>query len=107
MPLSSVAVILDDYGGERFVVARRKTLKHHVRHGELLFVVPDFLVQEPVPLGGVAYVTTRAKKALIAWLDTRPNLDEQQHRVVLLWRLHQQRHPERNNSVNLCDLVET
>ena len=49
MSLSSVAGILDGYGGWHTVVAPRKSLPHHVRPGQLLLVVPDYKVKEPVP----------------------------------------------------------
>ena len=49
MSLSSVAGILDGYGGWHTVVAPRKSLRHHVRPGQLLLVVPDYKVKEPVP----------------------------------------------------------
>ena len=38
MSLSSVAGILDGYGGWHTVVAPRKSLRHHVRPGQLLLV---------------------------------------------------------------------
>jgi hypothetical protein len=49
MTLSAVAGILDQKGGLRVVVTQRWRMRHHVKKGERLFVVPDLLVQEPVP----------------------------------------------------------
>ena len=53
MSLSSVAGILDGYGGWHTVVALRKSLRHHVRPGQLLLVVPDYKVKEPVPWNNI------------------------------------------------------
>ena len=47
---SSVAGIVDRNGGIRVVVTRPELLLCHVGIGEQLFVIPDLLVDEPVPL---------------------------------------------------------
>lgn len=49
MARSSVAGILSPDGGLRTVVTQRWRMVDHVKKGERLFVVPDLLVDEPVP----------------------------------------------------------
>lgn len=49
MSLSAVAGITDRKGGLRIVVTQRWRMRHHVKKGERLFVVPGFEVQEPIP----------------------------------------------------------
>ncbi len=46
---SAVAGVLSPDGGLRTVVTQRWRMKHHVKRGERLFVVPDLWVEEPVP----------------------------------------------------------
>lgn len=47
---SAVAGILSRDGGLRTVVTQRWRMRSHLKRGERLFVVPDLLVDEPVPL---------------------------------------------------------
>lgn len=61
MSLSSVAGIIDSGGGLRVVVTQRWRIRHHVRKGERLFIVPDMLVQEPVPWDEIPAVINKAK----------------------------------------------
>lgn len=49
MTKSAVAGILSPDGGLRTVVTQRWRMQAHIKRGERLFVVPDLLVDEPVP----------------------------------------------------------
>ena len=104
--LSSVAAVLDGYGGWHTVVAPRKSLKHHVRPGQLLLVVPGFKIKEPVPWIDIPMVTGRAEARILEWMRTRNDPDDLAHPAVALFLLRRQRgfHQE---SVNLYDIVET
>lgn len=104
--LSSVAGILDGYGGMHTVVAHHTTFKHHVRPGQLLIVVPNYKVQEPVPWNSIPVITGMAKHAVLEWIRTRNDPDDLKHPAVALFLLRRQRtyHQE---SVNLHDIVET
>ncbi len=53
MGKSAVAGILDKGGGLRVVVTQRWRMHNHVVGKERLFIVPDLLVEEPVPLADV------------------------------------------------------
>jgi hypothetical protein len=106
MILSSVAAVLDGYGGWHTVVAPRKSLKHHVRPGQLLLVVPGFKVQEPVPWDQVPIVIARAELHVLEWIRTRNDPDDLNHPAVALFLLRRQRSFNRG-SVNLLDIVET
>lgn len=52
MGKSAVAGILSLDGGLRTVVTQRWRMASHVKRGERLFVVPNLLVDEPVPFNG-------------------------------------------------------
>lgn len=60
--LSSVAGILSPDGGLRIVVADRDSMRHHLAPGEKLYVVPDYLVIEPVPWERVPQVIEAVQK---------------------------------------------
>lgn len=60
--LSAVAGILDRKGGLRVVVTQRWRLKYHVKKGDRLFIVPDLLVQEPVPWNDIPRVIETAQR---------------------------------------------
>lgn len=103
MSLSAVAGILDGYGGWHTVVAPRKSLKHHVRPGQIMVVVPQFKVQEPVPWNDIPMVIGRAELAILEWIGTRNDLSDP---AIALFLLRRKRtyHCE---SVHLGDIVET
>lgn len=48
---SSVAGIVKPDGGFRVVVTEAHRMRHHVKSGERLFVVPGLKVREPIPWG--------------------------------------------------------
>lgn len=100
---SSVAGILDGYGGWHTVVAPRKSLKHHVRPGQILIVVPGFTVQEPVPWDDIPMVIGRAELAILEWIGQR---NDHSDPAIALFLLRRKRGFKRG-SVNLYDIVET
>lgn len=63
---SAVAGIVKPDGGFRVVVAHRSTLKYHVAKGERLYIVPGFLVDEPVPYESQANVIDRAQRYVLS-----------------------------------------
>jgi hypothetical protein len=103
---SAVAAVLDGYGGWHTVVAPRKDLKHHVRPGQLLVVVPHYKIQEPVPWNNIPIVIGMAEHAVLEWIRTRNDPDDLKHPAVALFLLRRQRSFHRE-SVSLCDIVET
>lgn len=104
--LSSVAAVLDGYGGWHTVVSRRGAMRHHVRPGQLLLVVPGFKVREPVPWSDVPMVIGRAEAHILEWIRTRNDPDTLKHPAVALFLLRRTRAFHRE-SVNLLDIVET
>ncbi len=66
--LSAVAGIIDTGGGLRIVVTEHWRMHYHVRKGERLFVVPDLLVQEPVPWDMIPAVIHKTEKHVLAQL---------------------------------------
>lgn len=103
MSPSSVAGILDGYGGWHVVVAPRKTLKHHVRPGQIMVIVPHFKVQEPVPWNDIPMVIGRAELAILSWIGRQNDLSDP---AIALFLLRRQRGFNRG-SVHLGDIVET
>jgi hypothetical protein len=101
--LSSVAGILDGYGGWHTVVAPRASLKHHVRPGQIMVVVPQYKVKEPVPWDEVPTVTRRAELAILEWIGQRNDLSDPAIALFLLRR----KRGYQQGSVNLYDIVET
>jgi hypothetical protein len=69
--LSAVAGILDRKGGLRVVVTQRWRMRHHVAKGELLFVVPGFKIQEPVPWNYIPVLIRRVELYILWWVETR------------------------------------
>lgn len=103
MPLSCVAGILDGYGGWHTVVAPRASLRHHVRPGQIMCIVPQFKVSEPVPWNDIPMITRRAETAILEWIGKR---NDRSDPAVALFLLRRQRTYQRG-SVNLHDIVET
>lgn len=62
MSLSDVAGIVERNGGMRVVVTQRWQMRHHVKRGERLFVVPGLKVQEPVPWDQIPQVIATTQK---------------------------------------------
>jgi hypothetical protein len=71
---SHLAGILDTYGGLRFIVAHRNSFKHHVRHDELLIVVPNLVVHEPIAWNDIPIVVERITLTVNDWIErNHPN----------------------------------
>jgi hypothetical protein len=104
--LSSVAAVLDGYGGWHVVVAPRNGLKHHIRPGQLLLIVPNYEVDEPVPFDQIPTVIRRAELHALWWIGSRNDPDDLKHPAVALFLLRRKRSFHRE-SVNLHDIVET
>jgi hypothetical protein len=104
--MSVVAGILDGFGGWHVVVSSRKGLRHHVRPGQILCVVPGFRINEPVPWNDIPMVISRAEAAILEYVRTRNDPDDLRHPAVALFLLRRQRTFHRE-SVNLHDIVET
>lgn len=104
--LSNLAAIVDIYGGFRVVVAQESTFKHHVRPGEMIFIVPNFKIREPVPWHDVPYVIERARQEIENWIATRNDPDSIEKGPIKLYRLRQLASFQRQ-TVNLFDIVET
>ncbi len=100
---SCVAGILDGYGGWNVVVAPRKSLKHHIRPGEIMCIVPHFKVQEPVPYDDIPTIISRAELAILEWIGRQNDLSDP---AIALFLLRRKRGFNRG-SVNLYDIVET
>jgi hypothetical protein len=101
--LSSVGAVLDGFGGWHCVVAPRKSLRHHVRPGQILIIVPHFKVQEPVPFDDYAMIINRAELAALEWIGRQ---NDRSDPAIALFLLRRQRGFNRG-SVNLYDIVET
>jgi len=99
-----IAIILDTYGGARTIVADRESLKANVRFDELVHVVPDLIVHEPIAWGDIPIVIERARIELERWLETRPNLDELQHEIIKMYRIRQLRS---GGTIDLNEVCET
>jgi hypothetical protein len=69
--LSAVAGILDPKGGLRVVVTQRWRMRNHVAKGERLFVVPGFLIQEPVEWNYIPVLIRRVELYIEWWVTTR------------------------------------
>lgn len=74
MSLSSVAGILDPQGGLRTVVTEKWRFKYHKQPGEIVLVVPEFKVKEPVPWDEIPEVIRRTTEYVDWWISTRNDL---------------------------------
>lgn len=100
-----IAIVVDTYGGARTIVASRKSLKANVASDELVHVVPKLVVHEPIAWNDIPYVIMRAKLEFEEWLDTRPNLTEDQDLAVRMYRLRKLELNQR--SLDLSVIAET
>ena len=57
------------------MVAPRKSLRHHVRPGQLLLVVPDYKVKEPVPWNNIPGLIRRVELHILWWINSRNDPD--------------------------------
>ncbi|SRR5260221_8443516 len=105
-PKSSVAGIIDIYGGLRIIVAEYRYLFAHIEQGEHLFVVPDFKVHEPIPWNDIPYVIKRVESYIADWIRSRNDPDAITG-PVQLYRLCCLKHPANKGSLDLASIVET
>ena len=82
-----IATILDTYGGARTIVGTLRSVRANTRQDELLHVVPNLIVHEPVAWNDIPIVIERARLELLKWLSTRPNLTEIEDLCVRLYHL--------------------
>jgi hypothetical protein len=80
--LSNVAGILDSKGGLRVVVTQRAQMRHHLGKGEKLFVVPGFLIKEPVPWHYIPVMIRRVELYILWWIRTRNDPNEINTRAI-------------------------
>jgi hypothetical protein len=102
---SRLAGILDTYGGLRFVVTHKQNLGAHARADEVLIVVPDLRVHEPIAWGDIPSVISRIELEVERWLARgEPNEPHacQAARMYRLRKLEQHR-----RSLDLSAIVET
>ena len=72
---SLVAAILDSYGNVGVAVATKRSMRWQARHDELLLIVPNFKVREPVPWAAIPTVIFTAHNYLDWWIETRNDPD--------------------------------
>ena len=101
--LSSVAAVLDGYGGWHCVVAPRAALKHHRRPGQIMVIVPFYKVYEPIPWNDIPGVIAKAEQAALDYIGRQ---NDRSDPAIALFLLRRQRTYHRE-SVNLGDIVET
>jgi hypothetical protein len=87
MTLSTVAGILDQWGGIRFVVAEFELMFAHVNASELCFLVTEddgslWMVQEPVPWEAIPYLTSRTRKHIERWMESRNDPEDLNHPCI-------------------------
>ncbi len=102
---SHIAGILDTYGGLRFVVAHRKDFKHHIRRDEILIVVPDLLVHEPIAWNDIPSVIARIELVVNRWIEENNPNEPHIQEAVRMYRLRCLENPRR--SLDLSGIVET
>jgi hypothetical protein len=100
-----IALILDSYGGARTIVGTRRAIKENTRQDEIARIVPGLAVHEPIAWNDIPVVIARARLEFERWLDTLPNLTEDEDRSVRLYRLRKLENPPR--SCDLQAMVET
>lgn len=82
---SVLAGILDTYGGLRFIVAHRRSLRSHMRHDETCIVVPRLKVHEPIAWGEIPIVVARIEHTVREWIKVHsiPNQPHVRDAVVM------------------------
>lgn len=103
---SAIAGILDRYGGLRFVVAPADALACHVRCDEVLVVVPDVRVHEPVAWSDVPSIIARIELEVGRWVASMPN-EPHAREAVVMYQLRQKEDPRSKRSLDLSRIVET
>lgn len=102
---SVIAGIVDTYGGIRFVVTYPASLKHHARHDEIIIVVPNITVHEPVAWNDIPGLIARVEYEVTLWLDRGEPNEPHAREAWKMYKLRRQEQP--GKSLNLYDIVET
>ena len=97
---SRLAGILDTYGGLRFIVAHRKSLKEHKRHDELLIVVPRLIVHEPIAWNHIPVVVKRIELTVEKWIEENNPNEPWAQEAVRMYRLRCTENPRRSLDLN-------
>lgn len=104
---SVVAAVLDTYGGVRVVVAHRSQLKHHKKDDEIMVVVPNLVVHEPIGWNRIPVIVRHAEQAIDLWIENnRPN-EEWAMMACRLRQLRKLEQPGSRRTVDLRQIVET
>lgn len=102
---SHLAGIIDTFGSLRFVIAHRKTLKHHARPDELLLIVPGIVVHEPITWTDIPMVIGHIERWVDRWIvDNIPN-EPHAREAVRMYRLRCLENPRR--ALDMNTIVET
>jgi hypothetical protein len=102
---SHLGGIVDIYGGIRFVVTHKKDFKHHLREDELLIVVPNLLVHEPIAFGDFPNVMARIVYEVDLWIDHNHPNHPTTVNAIKLYRLRKLEQNQRTH--HIPDIVET
>jgi hypothetical protein len=103
--LSVLAGILDTYGGLRFVVAPENSLKHHVRCDEVLIVVPDLVVHEPVAWNDIPHIIAHIELEVDRWIERGIPNEPHAREAVIMYQLRRKECSRR--ALDLNGIVET
>ncbi len=102
---SVLAGIIDTYGSVRFVVTQRTNLKHHVRHDEVLIVVPDLKVHEPIAWNDIPGAIRRIELAVDDWLKRGLPNEPHAREAATMHKLR--RKEQHQQSLDLSAICET
>ena len=69
------------------MVGTPRSIRANIRHDEMMHMVPNLIVHEPIAWNDIPIVIERARLELLRWLDTRPNLTARQHQTIIMYRL--------------------
>lgn len=105
---SRLAGIIDTYGGIRFVVTHKRNLRHHVKSDELLFIVPNLLVHEPIAWNDIPSVVRRIEIETAKQIDAMPEPNEAWKReAIAMYRLRCLEQRTNKKSLNLDEIAQT
>lgn len=103
--LSAGAGILDIYGGLRFVAAPLRNLVFHPLQDEMLFIVPDLWVEEPIEWNFIPTFIARIEAFVQEWIRGRNDPAVRESLPIKLYGL---RCLEQNKeSLDLYSIAET
>ncbi len=102
---SILAGILDTYGGLRYIVTYRSSLKHHTRPDEVAVIVPGARVHEPIAWNDIPHVTAIIDRAVDEWLARGTPNEPHARECATMYKLRRSR--RQRDSVHIDDIVET